>query len=93
MPPSSLLIAVDVESLAALGIHPHFSAAAVDLDLHPFGCQIHVHIDHFPRCDQLKGLLEKFRVLHGSTFLPYLSKESHVFVLSNGRRSEERAKG
>src|SRR5271167_3483756 len=49
-------------------------AAAVDLDLHPFGCQIHVHIDYFPRCDQLKGLLEEFCVLHGSTFLSYLSK-------------------
>src|SRR5260370_40610610 len=72
MPPSSLLIAVDMESLTALGVEPHFSAAAVYLDLHLFGCDIHVHIDHFPRCHQLKSLLEKFGILHGSAFLPYL---------------------
>src|SRR6202047_3907220 len=72
MPPSSLLIAVDMESLPALGVEPHFSAAAVYLDLHLFGCDIHVHIDHFPRCHQLKSLLAKFCILHGSHFLTYL---------------------
>src|ERR1700693_1162569 len=78
MAPSSLLIAVDMESLPALGIEPHFSTAAVYLDLHLFGCQIHVHIDHFPRCDQLKSLLEKFRVLHGSNFC-HICAKNHSF--------------
>src|ERR1700752_3978635 len=96
MPLSSLLIAVDMESFTALGIEPHFSTAAVYLDLHLFGCHIHVHIGHFPRCDQLKSLLEKFSILHASVFLPYLCKESHAFVLrsadgsGNERRADER---
>ena len=93
MPPSSLLIAVDMESFTALGIEPHFSAAAVYLNLHPFGCDIHVHLDHFPRCDQLKGLLEKFRILHGSNIFAIWCQESHVLVLrtADGARDERRA--
>src|ERR1700732_4253953 len=93
MPPSPLLIAVDIESFTALGIEPHFSAAAVYLNLHPFGCDIHVHLDHFPRCDQLKGLLEKFRILHGSNIFAIWCQESHVLVLrtADGARDERRA--
>src|SRR6266567_7822064 len=73
MPPSSLLIAVDMESFTALRIEPHLITAAVYLHLHLFGCHIHVHIDHFPRCYQLKSLLEKFRILHATG----------VFAISN----------
>src|SRR6266566_9358389 len=93
MPPSSLLIAVDMESFTALRIEPHLSTATVYLHLHLFGCHIHVHIDHFPRCYQLKSLLEKFRILHAAAFLPYLCKESHAFVLrlADGARNERTA--
>src|SRR6266566_6553500 len=66
MPPSSLLVAVDMESFAALGIEPHLRTAAVYLDLHLFGGHIHVNFEHFPRCYQLKSLLEKFRILHAA---------------------------
>src|SRR6516225_8725429 len=81
MPPSSLLVAVDMESLAALRIEPHLRTAAVYLDLYLFGGHIHVDFEHFPRCYQLKSLLEKFRILHVAAFLPELCKKSHAFIL------------
>src|SRR6516225_10930496 len=70
MPPSSLLVAVDMESFAALRIEPHLSTATVYLDLYLFGVHIHVDFEHFPGCCQLKSLLEKFRILHVAAFLP-----------------------
>src|SRR5262245_26039853 len=81
MPPSSLLVAVDMESFAALRIEPHLRTAAVYLDLYLFGGHIHVDFEHFPRCYQLKSLLEKFRILHLAAFLPELCKKSHAFIL------------
>src|SRR5215510_4959015 len=70
MPPPSLLVAVDMEAFAALRIEPHLRTAAVYLDLYLFGAHIHVDFEHFPRCYQLKSLLEKFRILHVAAFLP-----------------------
>src|SRR6516162_1956206 len=70
MPPSSLLVAVDVESFAALRIEPHLSTATVYLDLYLFGVHIHVDFEYFPGCCQLKSLLEKFCILHVAAFLP-----------------------
>src|SRR6266436_10436111 len=91
MPPSSLLVAVDMESFAALRIEPHLRTAAVYLDLYLFGADIHVDFEHFPRCYQLKSLLEKFRVLHAAAFLPQLCKKSHAFILRLAAGREERA--
>src|SRR6266446_3191600 len=48
MPPSSLLVAVDMESVAALRIEPHLRTAAVYLNLYLFGADIHVDFEHFP---------------------------------------------
>src|SRR5262245_5554794 len=88
MPPPSLLVAVDMESFAALRIEPHLRTAAVCLDLYLFGGHIHVDFEHFPRCYQLKSLLQKFRILHVAVFLPELCKKSHAFILclAAGRR-------
>src|SRR6516162_11093243 len=63
MPPSSLFVAVDMESFAALRIEPQMSTATVYLNLYLFGGHIHVDFEHFPGCCQLKSLLEKFRIL------------------------------
>src|SRR6516162_2285655 len=68
MPPSSLLVAVDMESFAALRIEPHLSTATVYLDLYLFGVHIHVDFEHF-------------RILHVAAFLPELCKKSHAFIL------------
>ena len=91
MPPSSLLVAVDMESFAALRIEPHLRTAAVYLDLYLFGADIHVDFEHFPRCYQLKSMLEKFRVLHAAAFLPQPCKRSHAFILRLAAGREERA--
>src|SRR5262245_16619013 len=84
MPPPSLLVAVDMEAFAALRIEPHLRTAAVYLDLYLFGGHIHVDFEHFPRCYQLKSLLEKFRILHLAAFLPELCKKSHAFIFAFG---------
>src|SRR6516162_1164332 len=60
---------------------PQAITAAVYLDLYLFGAHIHVDFEHFPRCHQLKSLLEKFRILHAAAFLPPLCKKSHAFIL------------
>src|ERR1700757_105867 len=97
MPPPSLLVAVDMEAFAALRIEPHLRTAAVYLNLYLFGAHIQVDFEHFPRCYQLKRLLEKFRILHAAAFLPQLCKKSHAFILRlaagparNERTADER---
>src|ERR1700757_3704845 len=97
MPPSSLFVAVDMESFAALRMKPHLRTATVYLDLYLFGGHIHVDFEHFPRCYQLKSLLEKFRILHAAAFLPQLCKKSHALILRwaagparNERTADER---
>src|SRR6266566_9427052 len=90
MPPSSLLVAVDMESFAALRIEPHLRTAAVYLNLYLFGADIHVDFEHFPRCYQLKSLLEKFRILHAA-FCHNSIKKSHAFILRLAAGREERA--
>src|SRR6516162_11285287 len=84
MPPSSLLVTVDMESLAALRIEPHLSTATVYLNLYLFGAHIHVDFEHFPGCCQLKSLLEKFRVLHAVAFLPQDCKKITRFHFAFG---------
>src|SRR6516165_4656486 len=84
MPPSSLLVTVDMESLAALRIEPHLSTATVYLNLYLFGAHIHVDFEHFPGCCQLKSLLEKFRVLHAVAFLPQGCKKITRFHFAFG---------
>src|SRR6516164_3713066 len=96
MPPSSLLVAVDMESLAALRIEPHLSTATVYLNLYLFGAHIHVDFEHFPGCCQLKSLLEKFRILHAVAFLPQGCKNHTLsfcvwlLVARNERTADER---
>src|SRR5206468_12026539 len=84
MPPSSLLIAVDMESFAALRIEPHLRTAALYLDLHLFDGHIHVNFEHFPRCYQLKSLLEKFCILHAAAFLPQTVQKITRFYFAFG---------
>src|SRR6516165_786527 len=97
MPPSSLLVAVDVESFAALGIEPHLSTATVYLDLYLFGAHIQVDFEHFPGCCQLKSLLEKISYPScGSVFATRPAKNHTLLfcvwllVARNERTADER---
>ena len=63
---------------------PQAITAAVYLDLYLFGAHIHVDFEHFPRCHQLKSLLEKFRILHAVAFLPQGGKKITCFYFAFG---------